>query len=250
MLARQPSHMSARRRHASMSAVSSSRSVCQHQRACTFAYRHVSMLARQQTVSRSPCLEICISLCHNVSISVSSRCLNQCICKHTNLSACQNVSKSECLQACISPCQRLSASGSKRFSKSVSAYQRVNMWKRRHVRLWAFYQCEHVIEPLSRHVSMSACQHVSVLNYNMTSEKTFPKNPEDYNCIVATVLNVLHPFWSCILFSFCASFESSSKFLRGQIVSLVGFFKVQVKLQWKQKWNIVWPGSMKPDLVM
>lgn len=127
MLARQPSHMSARRRHASMSAVSSSMSVCQHQRACTFAYRHVSMLARQQTVSRSPCLEVCISLCQNVSISVSSGCLNQCICKHTNLSACQNVSKSECLQACISPCQRLSASGSKRFSKSVSAYLHVNM---------------------------------------------------------------------------------------------------------------------------
>ena len=127
MLARQPSHMSARRRHASMSAVSSSKSVCQHQRACTFAYRHVSMLARQQTVSRSPCLEVCISLCQNVNISVSSGCLNQCICKHTNPSACQNVSKSECLQACISPCQRLSASGSKRFSKSVSAYLHVNM---------------------------------------------------------------------------------------------------------------------------
>ena len=127
MLARQHSHMSARRRHASMSAVSSSRSVCQHQRACAFAYRHVSMLARQQPVSRSPCLEVCISLCQNVSISVSSGCLNQCVCKHTNLSACQNVSKSECLQVCISPCQCLSASGSKRFSKSVSAYQQVNM---------------------------------------------------------------------------------------------------------------------------
>ena len=164
-VARQPSHMSARRRHASMSAVSSSRSVCQHQRACTFAYRHVSKLARQQPVSRSPCLEVCISLCQNVSISVSSGCLHQCVCKHTNLSACQNVSKSECLQACISPCQHLSASGSKRFSRSVSAYQHanmttcqhVNMWKRRHVRLWAFYQCEHVFEPLSRRVSMSAC---------------------------------------------------------------------------------------------
>lgn len=120
MLARQPSHMSARRRHASMSAVSSSRSVCQHQRACTFAYR-------QQPVGRSPCLEVCISLCQNVSISVSSGCLHQCVCKHTNLSACQNVRKSECLQACISPCQRLSASGSKRFSKSVSAYLHVNM---------------------------------------------------------------------------------------------------------------------------
>ena len=111
MLARLPSHMSARCQHASMTAVG--RSVCQYQRACTFAYRHVSMLARQQSVSRSPCLDVCISLCQNVSISVSSGCLNQCVCKHTNLSACQNVSKSECLQACISPCQRLSASGSK-----------------------------------------------------------------------------------------------------------------------------------------
>ena len=139
-------------------------------------------------------------------------------------SQCQRTSTPTWLPASMSTCENVGMSGCERFIS-------VNM-------------------SLSHCLGVSTCQHVSVFNYYMTSEKTFPKTPEDYNCIVTTVLNVLHPFWSCILFSFCVSFESSSKFLRGQMVSLVGFFKVQVKLQWKQKWNIVWPGSMKPDLVM
>lgn len=174
-----------------------------------------------------------------VSISASA---STPTCQHVKMSASQSVFKPVYHHVSVSARQVVSVSASQCQPTSGSTCENDGM-----------SGCERFISvnmSLSHCLGVSACQHVSVFNYNMTSDKTFPKNPEDYNCIVTTVLNVLHPFWSCILFSFCASFESSSKFLRGQMVSLIGFFKVQVKLQWKQKWNIVWPGSMKPDLVM
>lgn len=142
------------------------------QRVWTFTYRHVRMSA-----SAYP---------QGVSISAS-------VCQHTSLSACQNVSKSECLQDCMSPCQRLSASASQCQRTSMPTCQHVNMRK----------ACQ-VVSVLSvwtcLWATVSACQHVSVFNYNVTSEKNFPKNLEDYVCIVKTVLNVLYPLWSCILF--------------------------------------------------
>ena len=141
-----------------------------------------------------------------------------------------------CLQVCMSPCHHVSVSARQVVSVSVSQCQRTAC---QHDYLLA---CQHVktsacqvVSVLSvstfRWATVSACQHVSVFNYNVTSDKNSSKNPEDYNCNVATVLNVLHLLWSCTLLSFCASFESSSKLWRGKIISLVVFFKVQVKLQ-------------------
>ena len=238
-----------------MSAVRSSRSVCQHQRACTFAYRHVSMLARQQPVSRSCVWKFAYryvrmsasAYLQGVSISVSA---STPTCQHVKMSASQSVFKPVYHHVSVSARQVVSVSAGQCQRTSTPTWLPASMSTCENVGMSGCERFISVNMSLSHCLGVSACQHVSVFNYNMTSEIIFPKNPEDYNCIVTTVLNVLHPFWSCILFSFCVSFESSSKFLRGQMVSLVGFFKVQVKLQWKQKWNIVWPGSMKPDLVM
>ena len=138
------------------------------------------------------------------------------VCKHTSLSACQNVSKSECLKSVY-------------HHVSVSACQVVRV---------SASQCQRTSMPTWLPASMSTCENVGMsgcerfISVNMSLSHCLSVLaclcPEDYNCIVATVLNVLHPLWSCILFSFCASFESSSKFWRGKIDSLVVFFKVQV----------------------
>lgn len=192
MLARQPSHMSARRRHASMSAVSSSRSVCVSisvparlhigMSACklvsnlsvghrdwTFAYRYVRMSASAYPQGVSISASASTPTCQHVKMSASQSVFKP-VYHHVSVSACQvvSVSASQCQPTSTSTCENVGMSGCERFiSVNVS---------------------------LSHCLGVSACQHVSVFNYNMSSEKTSPKNPEDYNCIVTTVLNVLHPF--------------------------------------------------------